>query len=163
MNNCDRVAAKLVEHRIESHRATLLARRLMITLVNRHRLVLLFLGLALAVVTVGAIIFAPSGKSMDPPEAVEAYSPEANATVLRQIYVEIDLPVDYEITLVIDGVTIPSDEIQATEETGKFRWRPDETTIIPEWTPGLHTVWVRWDRVSGLPDPGEWIWTFRVQ
>ena len=94
---------------------------------------------------------------------LESYSPSDGATVLRQTEVRIDLPVDYEIVLVIDGVAIPEAEIDTIPETGRFTWRPDETTIIPEWTPGLHTVWVRWDRVSGLPDPGEWIWTFRVQ
>ena len=70
---------------------------------------------------------------------------------------------DYGITLVIDGVAIPDQEIIATPQTGRFVWRPSDTTIIPEWTPGIHTVWVRWDRISGLPDPGEWSWVFRVQ
>ena len=135
----------------------------MITPVNRHRLTLTFLGLALAVVAMGAIVFAPSGTPNKVPDVLEAYSPAADSTVLRQVYVEIDLPIDYEIVLVIDGVTIPTAEISVTEETGKFRWLPDATTIIPEWTPGIHTVWVRWDRVTGLPDPGEWIWSFRVQ
>ena len=54
-------------------------------------------------------------------------------------------------------------EIEATPETGKYVWRPGDNTIIPEWTVGIHTVWVRWDRISGLPDPGEWRWSFRVQ
>lgn len=97
------------------------------------------------------------------PEVVQSYSPVDGTTVLRQIKVEIDLPVDYEITMVVDGVTIPSEEIRSTPQTGKFTWRPDETTTIPEWSVGFHTVWVRWDRSAGLPDPGEWIWTFRVQ
>jgi hypothetical protein len=131
--------------------------------VNRHRLTYLLLGIALALVAIGAIVFAPSGKSVDLPDVLQGYSPKDNSTVLRQIGVEIDLPVDYAITLVVDGVTIPSDEIHFIPETGVFTWRPDSTTIIPEWTPGIHTVWVRWDRSTGLPDPGEWIWSFRVQ
>jgi hypothetical protein len=135
----------------------------MILSVNRYRLIYTFLGLALALVAIGAIIFAPSGKPNQVPDIVESYSPEDGSTVLRQIDVEIDLPVGYEITMVVDGVTIPSDEINSTAETGKFTWQPGDGTIIPEWIPGIHTVWVRWDRSTGLPDPGEWIWSFRVQ
>ena len=130
---------------------------------NRYRISYTLLGLALAVVATGAIVFAPSGELTDVPEVLESYSPENESTVLRQIEVEIDLPVSYEIVLVIDGVTIPESEINVIEETGKFTWRPSDTTIIPEWSVGLHTVWVRWDRGTGLPDPGEWIWSFRVQ
>ena len=130
---------------------------------NRYRISYTLLGLALAVVAIGAIVFAPSGELTDVPEVLESYSPENESTVLRQIEVEIDLPVSYEIVLVIDGVTIPESEINVIEETGKFTWRPSDTTIIPEWSVGLHTVWVRWDRGTGLPDPGEWIWSFRVQ
>ena len=121
------------------------------------------LGLALAAVAIGAVVFAPSGKQSTPPDVLESYAPADRSTVLRQIGVEIDLPINYAIDLVIDGVPIPDAEIMVTDETGRFTWRPGPTTIIPEWTPGIHTVWVRWDRISGLPDPGEWIWSFRVQ
>ncbi len=130
---------------------------------NRYRITFTLLGLALAAVAVGAVIFAPSGGPADVPDVVQSYSPGDGATVLRQIKVEIDLPIDYQITMVVDGVTIPSTEISSTPQTGRFSWRPDETTIIPEWSVGFHTVWVRWDRATGLPDPGEWIWSFRVQ
>jgi hypothetical protein len=131
--------------------------------VNRYRLTFTLLGLALAAVVIGAIILAPSGRPATVPDVLESYSPEDQSTVLRQTQIQIDLPVDYAIDLVVDGVAIPDAEINTVPETGRFTWRPDETTIIPEWTPGFHTVWVRWDRVTGLPDPGEWTWTFRVQ
>ncbi|MDJ0923064.1 MAG: hypothetical protein QNJ77_00770 [Acidimicrobiia bacterium] len=130
---------------------------------NRYRLTFTLLGLALAAVVIGAVVFAPSGRPDQVPEVVESYSPSNESTVLRQTEVQIDLPVDYGITLVIDGVAIPENEIIATPETGRFVWRPSDTTIIPEWSPGIHTVWVRWDRIAGLPDPGEWSWVFRVQ
>ncbi len=130
---------------------------------NRYRIIFTLLGLALAAVAIGAVILAPSGKESTPPDVLEGYAPADQSTVLRQIGIEIDLPVNYAIDLVVDGVAIPDAEINVMEETGKFTWRPGPTTIIPEWTPGIHTVWVRWDRVSGLPDPGEWIWSFRVQ
>lgn len=131
--------------------------------VNRYRITFTLLGLALALVAIGAVVFAPSGDPEIVPAALESYSPENGSTVLRQTQVQIDLPVDYDIDLVVDGVAIPADEIDRTAETGRFVWRPGENTIIPEWGPGFHTVWVRWDRVTGLPDPGEFSWTFRVQ
>ncbi len=111
----------------------------------------------------GAVIFAPEGGPSELPPTVESYSPFDGSTVLRQIKVEIDLPTDYDVIMVIDGITIPSAELTVTPETGRFAWQPSATTIIPDWTVGFHTVWVRWDRSNGLPDPGEWTWTFRVQ
>ena len=135
----------------------------MISPVNRHRIISTLLGLALAIVAIGAVVFAPSGRLTEAPETLESYSPSDGANVLRQIQIEIDLPVGYEIVLVVDGVTIPTDEINVIEPTGRFTWRPSDTTIIPEWSVGFHTIWARWDRSTGLPDPGEWIWTFRVQ
>lgn len=130
---------------------------------NRYRLTFTLLGLALAAVVVAAVIFAPQGGPSELPTTVESYAPLDGTTVLRQIKVEIDLPTEYDIDMVVDGVAIPASEIDVTPETGKFTWRPTEATIIPEWSVGFHTVWVRWDRKSGLPDPGEWSWTFRVQ
>ena len=130
---------------------------------NRYRITFTLLGLALAAVAVGAVVFAPSGTPSEPPDTLEGFSPGNEATVLRQINIEIDLPPNYQIDLVVDGVAIPNDEITVVEETGQFSWEPGPNTIIPEWVPGFHTVWVRWDRISGLPDPGEWVWTFRVQ
>ena len=131
--------------------------------VNRYRLTFTLLGLALAAVAIGAIVFAPSGQPAEPPSIVEGYSPASEATVLRQTEIQIDLPVNYSITLVIDGIAIPVDEVRTTPETGRFEWRPGDESIIPEFNPGIHTVWVRWDTVRGLPDPGEWTWSFRVQ
>jgi hypothetical protein len=131
--------------------------------VNRYRIIFTLLGLALAAVAFGAILLAPSGTPAAVPDVMEGYSPADGSTVLRQIEIAIDLPADYAIVLVVDGVTIPNDEINTIPQTGIFTWRPGETTVIPEWTPGIHTVWVRWDRSSGLPDPGEWTWRFRAQ
>lgn len=130
---------------------------------NRYRLTFTLLGLALAAVAIGAVVFAPTGQPNEPPSIVEGYSPANESTVLRQTGIQIDLPVNYSITLVIDGVGIPEDEIQVTPETGRFVWRPSGDTIIPEFNPGIHTVWARWDTVRGVPDPGEWSWSFRVQ
>jgi hypothetical protein len=159
------VTTELLEDGIESHPITVPEnlRRTYDPPVNRYRITYTLLGLALAAVAIGAVVFAPSGRPSEVPDVLESYSPIGGSTVLRQIDLEIDLPVGYEIVLVVDGVAIPNSEIKSVPQTGKFTWRPGPTTIIPDWSVGLHTVWLRWDRGSGLPDPGEWIWTFRVQ
>jgi hypothetical protein len=47
--------------------------------------------------------------------------------------------------------------------TGVHRWAPSDDNTITEWVPGTHTVVIRWDKVSGLPDRGSYSWSFRVQ
>ena len=43
------------------------------------------------------------------------------------------------------------------------RWAPSSSNpTINEWSPGEHTIRVVYDTVNGLPDPGEFEWTFRV-
>ncbi len=130
---------------------------------NGYRLVFALLGLALAAVVVFVVAVAPSGRDVPLPEAVERISPEDGATVLRQIGIVIDMQPGYRIELFVDGTLIPSEEIRASVPTGRFEWSPGPLSMIPEWTPGTHTVLVTWDRASGLPDPGELGWSFRVQ
>lgn len=130
---------------------------------NRYRIILALLGLALATVVVGAIGFAPSGTPAVVPDAIEGFSPADGSTVLRQIAIELDFPVDYEIALRVDGIAIPADEIEFTAATGRYTWRPGPGKTVSELAPGIHTVRVRWDRTLGLPDPGEYQWSFRTQ
>ena len=130
---------------------------------NRYRVIFALLGIALAAVVVGAVIFAPSGELRDLPAQVDEISPVDGATVLRQTELLVDMQVDYAIELIIDGVTIPSDEIDFREATGEYRWRPGPTSTFDDWAPGLHQIVVRWDRIAGLPDPGELRWSFRIQ
>jgi hypothetical protein len=128
-----------------------------------YRLVFALLGLALATVVVLVVALAPSGRQTDLPEAVEWISPADGASVLRQTSIEIDMQAGYGIELHVDGVHIPAGEIRATGPTGRFEWSPGPAAVFAEWTPGTHTVLITWDRVAGLPDPGELRWSFRVQ
>ena len=63
-------------------------------------------------VRAGAVISSglPSGRESTPPEILESYSPADGSTVLRQIGIEIDLPVNYSIDLVFVLLT-PDDEL----------------------------------------------------
>jgi hypothetical protein len=50
------------------------------------------------------------------------------------------------------------------ESTGVHRWQPSATSLIlTEWLPGPHEIRVVWDTIVGLPAPGEFTWSFRVQ
>jgi hypothetical protein len=130
---------------------------------TRYRVILSILGLLLALLAVGAVILAPSGDVTQLPEAVDRYSPADGAIVQRQTALEIHLAPGYELTLEVDGVLIPPTEMDVTEQTGRYVFRPEPWKSIPEWVPGFHVVEITFDRTSGLPDPGSLRWSFRTQ
>lgn len=121
------------------------------------------LGVAFVGIVVGAVLLAPAGRTPTLPDAVNTYAPADGATVLRQTQLLIDLDAGYDIDLIVDGVAIPDTELDTIAETGRFTWRPGPGKTFEDWTPGLHAIAVTWDRATGLPDPGELRWTFRVQ
>lgn len=121
------------------------------------------LGLALAVVIAGAVLLAPNGRSVELPPALESYSPEDGATVLRQTQIVIDLEVGFDIELTVDGVVIPTNEIDVSIENGRFVWAPGPGKAFEEWAPGFHTAEVNWVRQTGFPEPGTLRWAFRIQ
>lgn len=130
---------------------------------TRYRIILSILGLLLGVLVVGAVILAPSGDVTELPGALERFSPADGAIVQRQTALEVDLRAGYSLTLVIDGVTIPAEDIDFTEATGKYVFRPGPDKVITEWLPGFHIVEISFDRAIGLPDPGSLRWSFRIQ
>ncbi len=130
---------------------------------TRYRVIFTLLGFALVAIIVGAVILSPDGRAPSLPAAVDRYAPTDGALVLRQTRIEIDLQAGYDIDLVVDGVPIPDAELEHVEATGLFTWTPGPGQTFDTWTPGFHTVEVRWDRRTGLPDPGSLRWSFRVQ
>ena len=130
---------------------------------TRYRVILSILGLLLGALVVGAVILAPSGDVTQLPDPVERYSPADGAIVQRQTAVEIYLAPGYELTLEVDGLPIPLSEMDVTEQTGRYIFRPEPWKSIPEWLPGFHVVEIAFDRTSGLPDPGKLRWSFRTQ
>jgi hypothetical protein len=127
-----------------------------------YRLIFLALGLGLIAVIVGAVLLAPSGDPLDVPDTVERFSPADGATVLEQTTVVLDLAPGYRVTFTIDGIVVPPEEVIATEATGRHEFIPGPGKVIEGWATGFHVVEAHWDRVSGLPDPGTLIWSFRV-
>ncbi|HEX9853941.1 MAG TPA: hypothetical protein VGC47_01325 [Acidimicrobiia bacterium] len=130
---------------------------------TRYRVVFLLLGTALILVVIGAVLLAPGGTSVPLPDQIEEVSPADGAIVLRQVGLEIDMQPGYTIDLIVDGAAIPPVEVDFTEATGIATWRPGPGMTFEVWAPGTHTIVVEWERATGLPDPGRYLWTFRVQ
>jgi len=129
---------------------------------STFRIVVIASSLALAAIAV-AVALSPSGSEADLPPPIESVFPPPGDTVVRQTAIEVDLPVGYRIEFEVDGTTIPAGEIGETPATGVFIWQPGPTTLLPGWSPGDHTVTVRWERTIGSsPDIGTFTWTFRV-
>ena len=119
--------------------------------------------LAIAVISL-AVVFTPRGRSVELPGPVEQVFPHPNDSVLRQTTLEIDLQTGYRAEIWVDGFRIPDSEIRYVEATGVQTWSPSPTGLyLTEWAPGEHQVRIRWDTVRGLPDVGEFTWSFRVQ
>jgi hypothetical protein len=119
--------------------------------------------LALAAVLLGVAF--GRGTAPDPlPEQIESISPRPGEAVPRQVMLEVDLQPGYVATIYVDGFPIPPGEIILIEATGVHRWQPSPGgVVVQEWTQGTHTIHITWDTVAGLPDPGEYEWSFRVQ
>ena len=130
---------------------------------TRYRVIFLALGIALALVVVFAVVWAPGGQGFELPDAVESITPFDGETVLRQIDLRIDMAVGYDIELFVDGVKIPDGEITVTEATGRRVWAPGPSKTFTEWTLGTHSVGITYERISGRVDVGTLSWVFRVQ
>lgn len=129
----------------------------------RYRAVYLGLGLALvAVVTLGIAFGSPDRPETRRPAQIEAINPEPGETVVRQTPIEVDVPAGFAIDLFVDGLPIPTEELFVVEGTGVYSWQPGAGQALSELAPGQHEVRVRWRTLTGLPNDGEYSWTFRA-
>lgn len=129
----------------------------------RYRRIYVALGVALLVVVALGVAFgSPEGAGGGRPYQIEAVNPEPGETVVRQTPIEVDVPAGYAIDLYVDNLLIPAEELFFVEGTGVYSWQPQPGGTIPELAPGQHTVLVRWRTLTGLPDEGEYSWTFRT-
>lgn len=129
-----------------------------------YRYVYIGLGcLVVAAIALG-VAFGGTGEPAPLPAPIESIFPERNGIVLRQAYVEIDLEPSYRAQIFVNGFLVPDTELTYVESTGVHRWQPSATSLILDaWLPGQHEIRVVWDTIVGLPAPGEFTWTFRVQ
>ncbi len=126
-----------------------------------YRFIYIGLGLvAIAAIALG-LALSGGGEPVVMPEAIESVYPEPGDLVTFQAQLIVDLEVGYEAEIFVDGWRV--EDASYVEGTGVYRWSPSPTNpSINEWTPGEHTIRVRYDTINGLPDVGEFEWTFRV-
>jgi hypothetical protein len=126
-----------------------------------YRLIYLGLGLVAVAAIAFGIVFATEGNEILLPEEIESVSPEPGHLVPPQASIEIDFDVGYRADIYVDGWLMS--DATFVEATGVYRWAPSPSNpTINEWSSGEHTIRVVYDTVNGLPDPGDFSWSFRV-
>ena len=123
-------------------------------------IILLLTGLLILVITWGVTFSQNNNEELVLPYSLENIYPLPYDQVPQQASLEIDLPVGYELTLIVDNYIIPQSEIQYVEATGVYIWRPGPNKTFETWNPGKHSVKISWDTFNGLPDFGEYEWEF---
>lgn len=126
-----------------------------------YRYIYIGLGLVLVAAVAFGIALGGGGDAVALPEPVQAIHPSPGDLVPFQTGIEVDLEIGYSADIYVDGWLVQDATFVAG--TGVYRWSPTPSNpTINEWTPGEHTIRVVYDTVNGLPDPGEFEWTFRV-
>ena len=129
---------------------------------RRYLLIFLALGVVALAVVVAAFMFGSPETDREPlPTVLEEIAPLPGSQVPLQTPIEVDVPVGYRVEIFVDGFRVPDSEVRFVEGTGVHSWAPTRSSTIV-WSAGLHTVSVRWRKVSGLPDEGQHSWDFRV-
>lgn len=111
----------------------------------------------------------PSPPAESAGSVVESVTPEPGDLVPRQSLIEVDLTSGYggELWILMNASAgtwqrIPDSEVTFIEGTGVYTWTPGEGKVVEEWTSGEHTLKVVWNTLTGLPDLGEYEWSFRT-
>jgi hypothetical protein len=133
--------------------------------VDRYRKIMLGLGTALTAVVIGGFLLASGSGEAGNRGVIEALSPEPGALVPGQSRIEVDIPVGYRIELSIEVAgnwfTVPASELVFIEGTGAHSWSPGPGRVVEAWEPGTHHIRVAWNTATGIPDVGEYEWSFR--
>ncbi len=128
----------------------------------KYRAIFLGLGVAfLAVILAGFVFGSPEAEDVPLPGVLEEISPLPGSQVPLQVRIEVDVPIGYRIEMFVDNFRVPETELQFVEGTGVYSFVPSRSEFIA-WGSGEHSVLVRWRTISGLPDEGEFRWTFRT-
>ncbi len=128
---------------------------------NTYRFIILLLTVLLFLVIWWGVSFSQNNNDeIELPNAIENIYPLPYDQVPQQVSLEIDFPVGYELTLIVDNYIIPEEEIQYVEATGVYIWKPGPNKAFETWGPGKHNVRIIWDTITGLPDYGEFEWEF---
>ncbi len=128
-----------------------------------YRVTYTLLAIVLLAIIGASILFIPSGDPEELPSAVEQYSPHDGDLAINPVKVLIDVLPHYDVQFVIDGTPIPTSDVDAIVETGRYQFEPGEGKVIERWTPGKHTVVASWIGGTANTDAGTLVWTFTVQ
>ena len=128
-----------------------------------YRVTYTLLAVALLAIIGVSILFIPGGDPDQLPPAVDSYSPRDGDTAINPVKVVIDVQPNYEVRFIIDGTTIPEQDVDAIVATGRYQFEPGPGKAIESWTPGEPTVVATWIGGTAGTDAGTLVWTFRVQ
>lgn len=131
---------------------------------SSYRVIYFGIGLVVVAAVVLGIAFGGGSEPSPLPAPIESLLPRPNDRALSQAILEVDLEGGYRASIYLDGFLLPENEVVFVEPTGVHRWQPSPlSVVVPEWTPGMHEVKIVWDSLGGLPSPGEFTWSFRIQ
>ncbi|MFI5046998.1 MAG: hypothetical protein ACHQIG_08030 [Acidimicrobiia bacterium] len=141
--------------------------------VFRHPWRVVIVAIALfAVLNLGVILLANSDTSkpgtQSLPVTVESVNPGPGELTGLVDDVTIDLRDDLTGDMVIDGITIPEDQLERTAELGIITFRPGKGKELTKLVSGENTVVVYyWPRTDDRPEPletapGRYSWRFRA-
>jgi len=106
---------------------------------------------------------AAAGGAPPPRSIVELRAPTPDSAVLSQAQLLIDLATGYSASFVINGVTIPDDELQLRTELGQVIFNPGPGNVIERFPAGRNCVQADIYRIDGVEEdvPPE-RWCFQV-
>jgi len=106
----------------------------------------------------------PGGSARPLPPAIDSITPERGELTGLVANVEVDLRNDLTGDLVVDGYTIPENELDRVAELGQISFRPGPDKAISRFRVGENEVVVHyWPRTRARPaHPLSFGWTFRA-
>jgi hypothetical protein len=106
------------------------------------------------------------------PDAIVRVSPDCNESVLGQAPIEVEVENGYRAELQINGVQIPSDELQTNvggDDVGVgvsptvYRFLPGEGKTVESLDPNVNVVVVSYYPINrGIEEARDFQWTFRA-
>jgi hypothetical protein len=93
---------------------------------------------------------------------VELKAPTADSNVLSQAQVLIDLTTNYDASFLVNGVTIPDDELQKRPELNQVIFNPGPGKLVEAFPAGRNCVEADIFRIDGVQEdvpPVRWCFT----
>lgn len=121
----------------------------------------------LLVVAAGAVYLLVQHYGKDDPStaggAIERFIPTAEAKILQQDQVGIDLATGHEAELSVNDVPLPMDEVLAIRELSQYFYQPGAGRTFEQWPAGRNCVVARiWRTETGPTQSFNRTWCFTV-